>query len=218
MKLLGKKILNDFKRKHADAQSQIESWIAEIEEAEWNTPHDLKSKYPKASLIGNQQVVFDICGKKGDAGDLGNISITVRARAGSPNMDLNHTIIIISDGKQKALLTYYGHTDPYWFNSTVDADGDLFGTGNRTNGTYEQFGIIVLEDADNSCSRFTPVINTGDKVALSIRCSAVNSGCFGREIPERTDIFGEIIPEIGSPGVIAFTTPSSYNDDVFDLQ
>ena len=64
MKLLGKKILNDFKQKHADVQSQIESWIAEIEEAEWNTPHDLKSRYPKASLIGNQQVVFDICGNK----------------------------------------------------------------------------------------------------------------------------------------------------------
>ena len=64
MKLLGKKILNDFKQQHADAQSQIESWIAEIEEAEWNTPHDLKSRYPKASLIGDQQVVFDICGNK----------------------------------------------------------------------------------------------------------------------------------------------------------
>jgi mRNA interferase HigB len=64
MKLLGKKILDDFKQKHADAQSHIESWIAEIEEAEWNTPHDLKSRYPKASLIGDQQVVFDICGNK----------------------------------------------------------------------------------------------------------------------------------------------------------
>lgn len=64
MKLLGKKILDDFKQKHVDAQSQIESWKAEIEEAKWNTPHDLKSRYPKASLIGNQQVVFDICGNK----------------------------------------------------------------------------------------------------------------------------------------------------------
>jgi mRNA interferase HigB len=64
MKLLGKKILNDFKQKHADAQSQIESLIAEIEEAEWNTPHDLKSRYPKASLIGDQQVVFNICGNR----------------------------------------------------------------------------------------------------------------------------------------------------------
>ena len=64
MKLLGKKLLDDFKQEHADAQSQIESWEAEVKGAEWNTPHDLKDRYPKASLLGNQQVIFDICGNK----------------------------------------------------------------------------------------------------------------------------------------------------------
>jgi mRNA interferase HigB len=64
MKLLNKKLLDDFKRKHADAQSQIESWGAEVEETKWDTPHDLKQRYPKASLTGNQQVIFNICGNK----------------------------------------------------------------------------------------------------------------------------------------------------------
>jgi mRNA interferase HigB len=64
MKLIGKKLLQEFKEKHADARSQIESWEAEAEEAQWNTPHDLKSRYPKASIIKDQQVVFDICGNK----------------------------------------------------------------------------------------------------------------------------------------------------------
>lgn len=64
MKLIGKKILQEFKEKHADARSQIESWEAEAEEAQWSTPHDLKNRYPKASLIKNQQVVFDICRNK----------------------------------------------------------------------------------------------------------------------------------------------------------
>lgn len=64
MKLLGKKKLDDFEQKHADAQSQIESWKAEVEETKWNTPHDLRRRYPKASLIGNQQVVFNICGNR----------------------------------------------------------------------------------------------------------------------------------------------------------
>lgn len=64
MKLLGKKVLYDFKEKHADARSQIDSWEAEAEEAQWSTPHDLKSRYPRASLTGNQQVVFNICGNK----------------------------------------------------------------------------------------------------------------------------------------------------------
>jgi mRNA interferase HigB len=64
MKLLGKQILHDFKEQHADGRSQIESWEADVEEAQWNTPHDLKSRYPKASLVGDQQVVFNICGNR----------------------------------------------------------------------------------------------------------------------------------------------------------
>lgn len=64
MKLLGIQPLHDFKKKHADARSQIESWEEEIEEALWAAPHDLKNRYPKASLIGDTHVVFDICRNK----------------------------------------------------------------------------------------------------------------------------------------------------------
>jgi len=159
--------------------------------------------------------VFDITGKK--VTDLGSLSITVRVRAGSPDIDLNHTVVMMSDGTKKLLLTYIGHARANEFNSSVDADGDLFGTGMR-NTTYEEFGIIVIEDADHSCTRFSPVINSGDKVVLTVRCSSTYNGCFGREIPERTDVFGQILPEVGSPGIIAFTTPASYTDTIFDLQ
>ena len=61
MKLLGKQILYNFKEQHAAARSQIESWEAEVEEAQWSTPADLKRRYPKASFLKNQHVVFDIC-------------------------------------------------------------------------------------------------------------------------------------------------------------
>ncbi len=64
MKLLNKKLLYDFKEQHADARSQIDSWEAEVEEAQWSTPHVLKSRYQKASLIGERLVVFNICGNK----------------------------------------------------------------------------------------------------------------------------------------------------------
>jgi len=63
MKLLGKKVLYDFKKRHADARSQIDAWELEVEEAKWSTPHDLKKRYSRASFI-NKQVVFDICGDK----------------------------------------------------------------------------------------------------------------------------------------------------------
>jgi mRNA interferase HigB len=64
MRLLGKPKLRKFMDNHADARSQLESWEVEVEAAEWKTPHDLKCRYPKASLPGNQQVIFDICRNK----------------------------------------------------------------------------------------------------------------------------------------------------------
>lgn len=64
MKLIGKQPLRDFIERHADARSQIESWEAEVEEAQWSTPHELKSRYPKVSIVKSQNVIFDICRNK----------------------------------------------------------------------------------------------------------------------------------------------------------
>ena len=60
MKLLGKERLRDFKNGHPDARSEVNAWEADVEKAEWQTPHDLKRRYPKASLPGKEQAIFDI--------------------------------------------------------------------------------------------------------------------------------------------------------------
>ena len=67
-------------------------------------------------------------------------------------------------------------------------------------------------------SQTNPVINRGDKAVLYIRCSALSNGTFNREIPVRTEISGRVIPEVGSPGVISFTSPMSYVDTIYKLQ
>lgn len=64
MKLLDKERLRDFADAHPDARSQVEVWEREVLKAKWQTPHDLKSRYPKASLPGDQQAIFDICGNR----------------------------------------------------------------------------------------------------------------------------------------------------------
>jgi flagellin FlaB len=160
--------------------------------------------------------VFDIVGRKGDS-DLGFIAITVNARAGAPDIDLNETLIILSDGQKKCILIYDGWTDVDHYAANVSGtNGSLFGTTDWEDLTNEEFGIIVIQDADNSCLQTNPIINKGDKVVLTIKC---HTDCaFGREIPERTDMFGRVVPEVGSPGVIAFTTPAAYNDQIVDLQ
>jgi mRNA interferase HigB len=64
MRLTGKERLHKFRGKHSDARSQLDSWVAEVENADWKTPNDLKVRYPKASILGTQEVIFDICWNK----------------------------------------------------------------------------------------------------------------------------------------------------------
>jgi flagellin FlaB len=159
--------------------------------------------------------VYCIEGKVMSGGDIDGLAITVRPRAGSPNIDLNQTVILLSDGTRKVVLTY-DYADTTHFNLTVGAnDGNIFGV-KYSDLTNEEFGILVLNDPDSSLSsRTSAVMNRGDKVNLMINATA----CFGTPgLSERTDIFGYIYPEHGSSGVIAFRTPASYSDTIYTLQ
>ena len=62
MKVLGRKIVSDFKKKHADARAQLDAWIVEAEETIWSCPNDIKERYATASILGNNRVIFNIKG------------------------------------------------------------------------------------------------------------------------------------------------------------
>lgn len=62
MDLFGKETLLEYATSHADVSEQIKAWAAEIESAQWNNPHDLKARYPKASNLGKNMWVFDLKG------------------------------------------------------------------------------------------------------------------------------------------------------------
>ena len=64
MKIFNREPLQGFKEKYAEARSQVESWEAEVGDAQWDTPHDLKQHYQKASILKNKQVIFDFCRNK----------------------------------------------------------------------------------------------------------------------------------------------------------
>ena len=151
--------------------------------------------------------VDDISGEKNT--DIQHILITIRPRAGSEDIDLSQTFIEISDSTMKNVLKY----EDAEFHNKSEINGDLFGSF-FSGLDATKFGIIVLEDADGSCTWDSPVINRGDKVALSVLCG----GVFGQELAERTDVWGMVAPEDGAPGVFGFRTPSSYaGDTIFDL-
>jgi mRNA interferase HigB len=64
MQLIGRGILDEFKNKYADSRSYIDSWEKEVEEAQWNSPHDVKRRYPKSSILTKKRVIFNINGNK----------------------------------------------------------------------------------------------------------------------------------------------------------
>ena len=146
--------------------------------------------------------------------------VGVRPRAGSDGIDLSEAYIELSDTNKKVILNY---TDSFFLDPT--GQDDIFGTasvfpdddwgyGHVNNTDGSRFGILVVEDGDDSITlAATPVINRGDKVYLCIN----TTGCFN-DITERTDVWGIVVPELGSPGVITFRTPASYTDNIMDLQ
>jgi len=157
--------------------------------------------------------VIDIEGKTNAAHTkVMNITVSVKSRSGSRDIDLSQTIIEVTDGTKKVVLNFNSTcVDTHNFNSTVDADGQIFGTS-AWNTSSEFFGIIVLQDSDGSVISTAPVINRGDLVMLTISCNSCFSG-----LDPRDDISGTVIPEEGAPGIFAFTVPASLSDTVYDL-
>jgi len=162
--------------------------------------------------------IFDVLGYAASNSDISKLAIGVRPRAGSDGIDLSQVYLEISDTSKKVVLNY---TTSYYseptgqddiFSASVFPD-DNYAYGNASNRDGSRFGILVVEDPDNSISSSNPVINRGDKVYLCVNAT----GCFN-DIAERTDIWGMVAPELGSPGIISFRTPASYTDNVIDLQ
>jgi len=148
------------------------------------------------------------------SGSITKLAIGIRPRAGSADIDLSETVIEISDSATKNFLVW--NTSAHTAQGAIS--GDLFANGlysfsYEADGHATNFSIIVLEDADGSCGATTPVINSGDLVVLGIDTDA----CFGGLSP-RADVWGLVMPEEGSPGVINFRCPASYTDAILELQ
>ena len=160
--------------------------------------------------------VFDITGYSqayATGRDMDLMAITVRPRAGSSDIDLLTTYLEMSDTDYKVVLTYTnGGSD--WNDSSTGVD-NLFGVACFP-AAANRFGLCVLEDADDSCAQATPIINRGDKVVLCINVTYCFSATGG--IDARKDIWGAVVPEQGSPGVISFRAPATFSQFVFDLQ
>ena len=64
MRIVGREVLHEFILQHADAAAAANAWLAEAEEAQWKMPMDVKERYPHASILSDNQVIFNLKGKK----------------------------------------------------------------------------------------------------------------------------------------------------------
>lgn len=58
------KTLREFWERHADAEKALRAWHAEAESAEWRSPADITERYPSASILKGNRVVFNIKGNR----------------------------------------------------------------------------------------------------------------------------------------------------------
>ncbi|AJC70842.1 flagellin [Thermococcus guaymasensis DSM 11113] len=156
------------------------------------------------------------------------LAVYVTPNAGSDGIDLRKVKIVLSDGNKEATLKWAdpdtdddGNQDVNTY--TNDPVSNIFKDSFGTTYTFDwsvltstTFGIIVLQDDDGSVQMNYPTLSKGDLVVLAVNTEQVFSDNSG--IEPNTKITGEVVPEFGAPGVIEFTTPSTYTQSVMELQ
>jgi mRNA interferase HigB len=66
MHVVSRKTLKEFYQQagNDDAKAPLEAWFHEARNATWESPADIKLRYPSASFLKDNRVVFNIGGNK----------------------------------------------------------------------------------------------------------------------------------------------------------
>lgn len=65
MRVIARRTLTDFwEAGYTDAEQPLKAWFAEVSRAEWGSMADIKARFPHASVINGELVVFNIGGNK----------------------------------------------------------------------------------------------------------------------------------------------------------
>ncbi len=64
MKLLGRNIIEQFKKKHSTSRKALERWTKLIEESDFDKPQDIKNLFGGCVDFVGSQIIFDVAGNK----------------------------------------------------------------------------------------------------------------------------------------------------------
>lgn len=166
----------------------------------------------KASTVGDESTeqvasgiqVLKVIGHSDTKTSLDKIAIMVAPNVGG-EIDLSTTLLTLGTGDAKYSLVY----DDTQYNSDVKDDGSVSIFDETEWGTGSTYGVIVLQDSDNSTSESThPTINYGDKVYITV----------AMQINSTSKVSGEVIPDYGASGIVEFRAPSVFTETVVALQ
>lgn len=62
MRVIAKSTLVNFWKIHNDCKQALSAWYYEAERSDWNSPKEIKTEYPSASILPDNRVVFNIKG------------------------------------------------------------------------------------------------------------------------------------------------------------
>ena len=60
MRIISKRALREFWECHPESEQPLLSWYREVEQADWPTPAHVMERYPNASIVGRDRVVFRV--------------------------------------------------------------------------------------------------------------------------------------------------------------
>ena len=62
MRVFTRRTLREFWERYPDARQPLDDWYKVVEQADWEAPHRVRERYPSASIIPGNRVVFNIKG------------------------------------------------------------------------------------------------------------------------------------------------------------
>ena len=62
MRIIARKALRDFWEEHPGAREPLQAWYREVEKEDWDTPARVRLRYPTASILAGNRMVFNIKG------------------------------------------------------------------------------------------------------------------------------------------------------------
>jgi mRNA interferase HigB len=67
VRIIAKRTLRQFWERNprfADAKRALEDWYAQVSQADWATPAEVKTQYGDVSILKGSRAVFNVCGNK----------------------------------------------------------------------------------------------------------------------------------------------------------